>query len=304
MTTQCRVCLKPGGDCSACVRDLFDTDTAPVIDVDLARLHTLALSMVGKTSLSGVQRKISVGLVTDRMTLQVAIAGGRFILKPQASVFPQLPENEHLTMRLAHLFGLEIAPCGLFPLADGSAAYVVRRFDRTGDGRKVRAEDFCQLMELSLREKYQSSAERCLRTVRRYATEPGVESLKLFRLFVFSYWVGNGDLHLKNIALVTDASGVTRLSPAFDLVSTLILIPDDELALPVAGKKSKVRPNDWLALAADAGIPPRAAKRVLAQPAAVLTGALELISASSLPDDMKSAYAATIQERSQTIAVP
>lgn len=50
--------------------------------------------MVGHTSISGIQRKISVGLSRDRSTLQVAIEGGRYVLKPQAQTYPHLPEND------------------------------------------------------------------------------------------------------------------------------------------------------------------------------------------------------------------
>lgn len=290
MGARCRVCLKEGGDCRGCLRALFGGDVAPRIEVELARLHTLALSVVGRTSLSGVQRKISVGFGKERQTLQVDVEGARFILKPQTETFPQLPENEHLTMRLGELFGLEIPPCGLFPLADGTPAYIVRRFDRLDDGRKLHAEDFCQLAELPPKEKYASSAERCMTLVRRYADEPGIEALKLLRLFVFSYWVGNGDLHLKNLALVTDQQGLTRLSPCYDLLSTHLVIPDDDQALTVAGKRKNLFRRSWKQLAESAGIPARAAERILALPSLHLQSALSMVEASALSEDFKASY--------------
>jgi hypothetical protein len=133
----------------------------------MAKLHTLALAMVGHSSMSGVQRKISVRLDADRNTLQVATSGGQFIFKPQAQTFPSLPENEHVTMRIAALVGLAVPPCGLVQLDDGSWAYVVVRFDRT-PAAKLPMEDFCQLAEKAPKEKYDGSAELCFRLIAKY----------------------------------------------------------------------------------------------------------------------------------------
>lgn len=100
----------------------------------------------------------STNLSADRETLQVATGAARFILKPQTEAYPALPENEHVTTRLAQLVGIDVRRSGLVLLKDGSLAFIVRRFDRLENGKKVRQEDFCQLAELSLKEKYDSSA--------------------------------------------------------------------------------------------------------------------------------------------------
>lgn len=302
MSTGCWICLREAGDRyhSACLRALFGVSRAPRTDVRLAKLHTAALAMVGHTSLSGVQRKISVSLTADRVTLQVAIEGGRYILKPSSQTFPNLPENEHLTMTLAKLAGLEVPPCGLLPLADGSIAYVVSRFDRAG-GAKLRQEDFCQLAEFSAKEKYQGSAELCARLVRRFASEPIIEALRLYRLFVFAWWSGNGDLHLKNLSLLT-SEGFHRLSPCYDLVCTHLLIPDDPLALPVCGKKARLTREDWLNFAARCSVRPRAAQRVLRDVAGTTAEARSFIERSLLPVEMKASYSELIEERAASLA--
>ena len=98
--------------------------------------------MVGRQSLSGVQRKISVSVSTDKQTLQVALGRSQYILKPQAGTYPELPQNELLTMRIAELAGVQVPACGLIGLADNSIAFLVRRFDRLADGTKQRQEDF------------------------------------------------------------------------------------------------------------------------------------------------------------------
>jgi serine/threonine-protein kinase HipA len=257
--------------------------------------------MVGRTSISGVQRKISLALSPDRATLQVAIEEGRYLLKPQAGTYPALPENEHLTMRLAALAGIEVPALGLVRLTDGSLSYLVARFDRLPTGRKLRQEDFCQLAELPRSHKYQGSAELAVRLVRRFASEPGIEVARLYRRFVFSWIVGNGDLHLKNFSLLTGEDGLHRLSPAYDLVSTRIVLPDDALALPVGGKRDHLIFQTWLGFAAYCQIPERTARKWLRDLTQTLSGATPLIERSFLPDEAKEAYRSLVATRCEVL---
>lgn len=306
MIRTCRVCLEGVRSDSdyhdRCLRALFGTAKAPRLDVESSKLHTAALAMVGHTSLSGVQKKISVSLTADRETLQVAAEGGRYILKPQTETYPGLPENEHVTTRLAQLADIEVAPFGLVSLKDDSLAYVVRRFDRLPDGRKLRQEDFCQLAELSPKEKYNGSAELCARLLRRYASEPLIEVLKLFRLLVFGWWSGNGDMHLKNLSLLTDERGVMRLTPAYDLVCTRLVIADDPLALPIAGKKDNLDVDDWLKFARYCQLPEKTVLRLLKTQASLLDSAIKIIDRSFLPADQQAAFKALIAARSARLS--
>jgi serine/threonine-protein kinase HipA len=301
----CWACLRPVGDGARyhprCIRELFGGTTVPAIDVELAKLHTLALAMVGHTSLSGVQRKISLRLQAETRTLRVAAEGGHFILKPQASTFPSLPENEHLTMRLAERAGIPIPRCALLELKDGSRAYIVRRFDRLDGGGKLLQEDFCQLAARSPKDKYQGSAELCARLVLRHASSPLVDAKRLFRLFVFVWWTGNGDMHLKNFSLLRGEDGEYRLSPAYDLLSTRLVIPDDELALTIGGSKRMSRKR-WLAFAASCRLPARVADGVVAEIGAATTDAEQLVEASLLPPEMKRAYRGLLRSRGKTLA--
>jgi serine/threonine-protein kinase HipA len=304
MTEPCLVCLDdvPSGRYHPkCLKELFGVRRAPVVDVELAKLHTVAQAMVGHTSLSGVQRKVSVGLTADRATLQVAIEGGNFILKPQAQTFPNLPENEHLTMRMAAAAGIEIPPCGLVYLRDDTLGYISRRFDRVPPNAKLLQEDFCQLAGFSPKQKYEGSAELCARLVHRFASEPVVEALKLFRRMVFTWWTGNGDMHLKNFSLLRGVEGVYRLSPAYDLLCTSLVIQDDLLALSVGGNKRHVTPRQWLDYAAQSRLTEKAAVRVLSQVRDTLEPALRLVARSRLPPEMQERYSALLRERSTTL---
>jgi len=305
VTRVCRACLgdlrEPGEYHARCVRRLFGSTKVPRLDIELAKLHTAALAMVGRTSLSGVQKKLSVNLSTDREMLQVAAGKGRYILKVQSDSYPALPENEHLTTRLAQLVEIQVAPFGLVPLREGSLAYVVRRFDRLPDGRKLRQEDFCQLAGLSPKEKYDSTAERCVKLVQQYASEPLITTLELYRLLVFTWWSGNGDMHLKNFSLLTDDQWIIRLTPAYDLLCTQLVIPEDPLALPVCGKRDNLDRDTWLQLAKYAGLSEKAASRVLDRQSAVAAEAASFIDRSFLPAEMKMQYGHLIEERTKRL---
>jgi serine/threonine-protein kinase HipA len=301
----CRVCLKAITDGTtyhkACLKRLFDTGKLPSLDLDTSKLHTAALAMVGHTSLSGIQKKISVGLTADKAALTVVAEGGHYILKPQTGTFPSIPENEHVTTRIAALVGIETAESGLVELADGALAFIVRRFDRLPGGKKLHQEDFCQLAELPAKEKYSGSAELCVKIVRRYASEPLIELLKLYRLLLFTWWNGNGDMHLKNLSLLTGEDGIVRLTPAYDLVSTRLVIEGDRLALTIGGKDQNLRPGDWLRLADYCGLPRKVAQRVINEQISATDEARSLIKRSYLPADQQAGYAELLGERSQRL---
>jgi serine/threonine-protein kinase HipA len=146
---------------------LFGSQAVPDLDIGLARLHTAALAMVGRTTLPGIQRKISIDLAVERGSLRLVLGAGHFILKPQAQAFPEIPQNELLTMRLAEQVGIDSPPCGLVRLRDDTLACIIRRFDRLPDKRKLRQEDFCQLAENPPKDKYDGSGELCVRLLRR-----------------------------------------------------------------------------------------------------------------------------------------
>jgi serine/threonine-protein kinase HipA len=311
----CMVCLEPvenrrdgedgeDGRHPHCTRALFGSDVPPRIGIELAKLHTLGLAMVGRASLSGVQRKLSLGTRGDRETLRLEAGAGAYILKPQTGSLPHVPENEHVTMRIAGAFGLEVPACGLVRLTDGSLAFLIRRFDREVAGERLikrRQEDFCQLAERSPKDKYTGSAELLFKLLRRFATEPGIEAVKLYRLLVFCWLCGNGDAHLKNFSLLADA-GVERLAPAYDLVNTRLVIEDDPLALTIGGKDRNLTRRTWLELADAVDLPRKVAERELARPAATLAAATELVARSYLPPEMKTAYRALLEERTAVLS--
>lgn len=293
----CLSCLDPVHDGDyhpRCLRRIFGITQAPEVGFDLAHLHRAGLEMVGQVSLSGVQQKVALGLSQDRRTLEIR-PGARYVLKPQIRTLPHVPENEHVTMKIAQHVGIDTPPCTLLRLTDGSLAYVVERFDRTRDGRKLRQEDFCQLARLPPKAKYEGSVERCVKLLGRYATAPKIALLAFYRQIAFTWWTGNGDAHLKNFAVVEEDE--VRLSPVYDQVCTRLVLPNDALALSIKGRKERLTVGTWRYLASYSGLPDRAAARALTSLVTKVEEAVALVERCYLPADMKTEYVELLRER-------
>lgn len=297
----CLACLRPSPDDVGyhrrCLQGLFGRPVLPRLEIDMQHLHTVGLELAGRVAISGVQRKLALRLSADRTTLEVAPSGSRFILKPPPQTFPAVPENEHFTMRLAELAGIPIPPCALVALADGALAFLVLRFDRSETGRKFRMEDFCQLSEKPSKDRYVGSAEQCARVVARYTSDPLVEQLQLFRRFLFSWWVANGDLHLKNLSLLTGEDGTHRLSPAYDLLNTEVILGDDTLALALGAKRRNLTPRVWREFGVYCRLPEKIVRRELERIPKLLPDALALLERSPLEATLRERYAQGLSER-------
>lgn len=306
MTHICRICLtelpEEGNHYHPkCLRELFGTSRQPSIAIDHTKLVEQARAMVGFVSLSGVQQKLSLRLTSNKKSLEVSNSGLQYILKPQVSTYPHLPENEALAMRIARLAGIEVPPCGLIELSDGSLAYISKRFDRGPNGEKFRMEDFCQLAELPPKEKYQGSFEQCAKIVKKYATAPIVQLSKLFKQVTFSWWIGNEDLHRKNLSLLVTTGGDVVLSPAYDIVSSRLHFRERELALKLNGKDKKITLSDWQYFATQCDLKSQVSTKVL-EGLVKLTGpACDLIGASILPEDQKQELKELVHQNSRSL---
>ena len=237
-------------------RKVFGLDKEPFIDLTLAGVSLKAQEMVGKMSISGVQPKLSVRLADkdNGPRLEVTGEGGQYILKPQVQAFVHLPENENLCMTIADDLGIDVPAHCLVHLKDNSLAYVVKRFDREGR-RKIHQEDFAQVLEK--KDKYSSSVEEIGRKLKEVSGVPGLDVQLFFERVVFNFLIGNGDAHVKNYSVIYNEEGLVRLAPAYDLVCSRIVVPEetDESALTIKGKKSRIKRKDMDLLAEYLGIP-------------------------------------------------
>jgi len=201
--------------------------------------HEAALRAT-KLSIQGVQPKLSAVLNIQQAKLEIVDIKGKYIIKPQHHIYPQLPENEDLTMKLAAKCGIITPIHGMIYSKDGSLSYFIKRFDRSGKNNKLPLEDFAQLAEEKRETKYDYSIEKLIRILDDNCTFPQMEKSKFFKRFIFNFLVGNEDMHLKNYSLIT-RNDIIELSPAYDFLNTSIVLGKDleESALSLAGKKKK-----------------------------------------------------------------
>ncbi|KTC85311.1 HipA domain-containing protein [Legionella cincinnatiensis] len=205
-----------------------------------------ALDRVGKMSIQGVQKKLSAQLKVKAGCFEIVDQNGHYILKPQSDNFPELPENEAITMSLAKTIGLEVPVHGLVYSKDNSMTYFIKRFDRIGHNKKLAVEDFAQLSGEDRHTKYQSSMEKVITVIGKFCTFPKIEFVKLFKLTLFNFLIGNEDMHLKNFSLITKDKKIS-LSPAYDLLNSTIALKNakEEMALPLRGRKNNLTKRDF-----------------------------------------------------------
>lgn len=264
-----------------------------------------AAARAAKMSIQGMQPKVSTVLRVTNGRMEVVDNGGRFIVKPPHLIYPELPENEALTMSLAETVGIEVPVHGLLLNADNTRSYFIRRFDRQGWG-KLPVEDFAQLSGASRDTKYDSSTERLIEVIDRFCTFPTLERLKFLDRLLFAFLTGNEDMHLKNWSLITRDDKV-ELSPAYDLLNSTI--PNsksrEELALPLGGRKSNLRAKlFWGYLAGDrlglSAAQVGQARKRFAEASATWP---DRITNSFLSAEMKDRYLALLGERRERLGL-
>ena len=230
-----------------CSQEFFGSPTPPSLNYSFAEMNELAKVIVSNhIAVPGVQPKLSLSVidevlnkVTRKRFTVVGALGGNYIFKPPSTYYPEMPENEHATMKIAEAFGINTVPSSLIRLNSGELAYITRRVDRHADGSKIHMLDMFQITEAV--DKYKSSMEKIGKALGLYSSETLFDQLRYFELTVFCFLTGNNDMHLKNFSMI-HAGSKWVLSPAYDLLNVNLANPTDneELALTIEGKKRKL----------------------------------------------------------------
>ena len=288
-----------------CVRKFFGTTETPLLEYRREDLDALAAQVIqAQTSLTGVQPKLSLNLHKHEGCNRLTIVGlwGDFIFKPQTEVYPELPENEDLTMHMAEAVRIKVVPHSLIRLADGSLGYITRRVDRTKKGEKIDMEDMCQLTLHPTEYKYKSSYEQIAKTIAAYSSTPKLDLVNFMQVLLFSFITGNNDMHLKNFSLYRPKS-LYQLTPAYDLLNVAIANPKDkeEMALSVNGKKANLKLQDFLKASATIGIEERIILQLIDNMYKALPLWEDWIRNSFLSKEMKGSYLELINQRLKTL---
>lgn len=310
MNKRCLYCYKSldadsvGDFHESCSMTFFDVKEQPLFEHSLTQMAELAKNVVERSvAVPGVQPKLSLSIVNDtiqdgnkgRLTV-VGALGGNYIFKPPSNQFAEMPENEHLTMRIAESFGIQTVKSSLIRLQSGELSYITKRIDRTDTGEKIHMLDMFQITEAF--DKYKSSMEKIGKALNDYSDNTLLDKLKFFELAIFSFITGNNDMHLKNFSMIHLANTWT-LAPAYDLLNVAIVNPEDteELALTLEGKKKKLKWEHFEGLGRNLELNDKQINGVVKRFEKNKPKALKWIDNSFLSSDYKQKYKTLLEER-------
>ncbi len=221
-----------------------------------------AAGIVDPVALAGIQHKASAGMIS----LPLARAGERFILKVDPPEYPHVVLNEAYMLRQAHAAGLPVVDAEVVHDATGRPGLLIRRFDRLprpdGTTHPLHVEDGAQVLGRYPADKYAVSFEDVASALTNLCAARPVAARDLYRQACFAWLTGNGDLHAKNLSVLVDPSGEWRVAPAYDIPCTLPY-GDHILALSVDGRVHGLSRRRLLALGADLGLREAAATTIL-----------------------------------------
>lgn len=236
----------------------------PERDTDFRTVFTKLVGSVDAdpVGLAGVQPKVSAAMISAPTLTR----SGPAILKLNPVQYPMLVENEHFFMSMAAACGLRVATTRLLHDADGRSALLVRRFDRDGLTR-IAQEDACQVADIYPASKYRIKTETAIGTLAEACARGGGSTaaaiLELLKTVVFSWLIGNGDLHGKNLSIY-NPDGVWQPTPAYDLLCTQPYMGwRDPMALTLYGRANRLTRAHFVDAGERLGLRPRATSRMI-----------------------------------------
>ena len=296
----------------SCARKFFGSEIVPMLPYTRNNMSELARQVIRtSTSVTGVQAKMSLnvnrGGKNEPAKFTIVGLWGKYIFKPQSAKYPNLPELEDLTMKLADVAHIRTARHTLIRLADGELGYLTLRMDRGKKNEKISMLDMCQLTNRLTEHKYYGTYQQLAETIKRYSSVPMLDVQRFWELVLFSWMTGNSDMHCKNFSLIDAGNGEYVLSPAYDLLAVLLADPADteEMAMSfsVGGEKSGFDRNTFMTAFVESGISVARSEKMIEKMKTYLPKWKELISQSFLPEKMKVEYCGLLDKRNSALDV-
>ena len=296
----------------SCARKFFGNDTSPILPYTRDNMTELAKQVIRtSTSVTGVQAKMSLdvnrGGKNEPAKFTIVGLWGKYIFKPQSAKYPNLPELEDLTMKMAEIAHIRTARHTLIRLADGELGYLTLRMDRGRKGEKISMLDMCQLTNRLTEHKYYGTYQQLAETIKKYSSAPMLDVQRFWEIVLFSWMTGNSDMHCKNFSLIDSGNGEYVLSPAYDLLAVLLADPQDpeEMAMSfsLGGKKNGFNRNTFMSAFTQSGIPATVADRMINRMAGYLPDWKKLISHSFLSEKMQIAYCSLLDKRREALEI-
>lgn len=220
--------------------------------VEPENLEAEAEDPILKFSLAGLQMKFSIHESDRGLTVPLSGSAGNAILKTpfQQAGYVGVPEAEFAVMTLARNAGIEVPDVKLVDASQVAGldewarlpgqALLIQRYDRRDPNLRVHAEEFAQVLDIPTGRVEMSRYKRAnFETVANIAAKlDGVEAVaEVIKRIVLNVLAGNGDAHLKNWSFVYPDGAHPRISPAYDLVPTVLFMANEDLGLKLDGSK-------------------------------------------------------------------
>jgi serine/threonine-protein kinase HipA len=228
--------------------------------------------------------------------------------------FETLPVAEWLCLEFGRAAGFDVPAAALIEMPDGMPpALVVERFDirrSANDQRMLAMEDFCSILDLPTSAKYDGTIERMARALRSLSTEPAADLEILFKRALFAWFIADGDMHLKNLAVLKTAIpearrfATVRFAPLYDAVSTRVFpgLADDRMALKLNGKDDRLTRQDFTTLARTIDLPAAGAEVAISETAARVRAAVPAVALPAFAGATPAARIAQEQVRAIVLA--
>lgn len=244
--TRCPSCMRPaqpGTTHSKCAVEMWNTTRKISVELDPASpLNSFARVIYGG-SISGAQKKGMFRLDKSKGLLTPTPSGAQYILKPTGD-YPELPQNEHVTMAIAKELEFDVPSFSIFNIEKIGVIFATKRFDREND-TPLMMEDMGQVINVPSSDKYESSCERVAKAIAQHSSAPPIDLNKFYRRLIFCYFIANADMHLKNWSLLENAKakGTYLLSPCYDFLNTRVPIPSEriDIGLTLNGKSNNLK---------------------------------------------------------------
>lgn len=276
-----------------CIKRMFNRTVLPTLNIDYEQITNSNLDE-GKT-VTGVQKKFSLdfSVLNSRKTLK--IANNQYIIKTLEERIPNIIQYEWVGMKLAEIVGITTVECGLLKNKD-EYIYITKRIDRE-QNKKIPMEDFCQLSNTQTEYKYNGSYEKCYKNViEKYSDYKTIDKIKFYKIVLFSYIIGNTDMHLKNFSLYKPKDKYI-LTPAYDLVPVLMVFNQPEMALTINDKNKNLTINDFIKFGLYMDIEKRIINIINRELLSKKSKMIDFINNSILDDENKLKFIQFIEDR-------
>lgn len=286
----------PQDEASPLYRELSEDDADSILS-NLDRRPLNVGDADFRISGAGAQNKLVACVFGGKVSLPLRGTPSTHIIKPGIPVFEESVFNEYFCMKLAEKCKIPVPDCGILRIK-GAPYYLVSRFDRVqedGKWTRLHQEDFCQLLHVDPRVKYESEGgpgiQLCAELLQSMEL-PGAAMKGFIRQIIFNFLIGNGDAHAKNFSILY-RNGKPELAPAYDLLSTLAY-PDlsRKLAMKIGGEYNFrwITPGKFDRMAAQCGVKEKMLRREVKDLAAKILPAAQKLETELSKDNPSSIY--------------